>query len=335
MGISIRDVAAAAGVSTATVSRALRGLSNVDEKTRQHVEKVASDLNYVVSPSASRLASGKTGSIAVVTPHIARWFFSTALSGVEHVLQKADLDLLLMCIGDFSVPSQRSPVAPRLRRRVDGILVLAVQPADPQVADILALKMPTATVGLTLTNVPSVAIDDLAAAQLATQHLINLGHTSIGIIAGSTRRELFDAEARRMEGFNQSITEAGLTTHESWKAYGEFTMDGGESAMTQLLAQPNPPTAIFAMSDEMAFGALRSIRGHGLQPGVDVSIVGIDGHDVCEQLDLTTVVQPVVELGRLGAEVLLTHMRDPDAPIEPIRVDTQLVVRGSTGPARA
>ena len=102
--------------------------------------------------------------------------------------------------------------------------------------------------------------------------------------------------------------------------------------MTALLAQPNPPTAVFALSDEMAFGALRAMRAHGLRPGIDVSIVGVDGHDMSEHLDLTTVVQPVSELGRIATEALLAQLNDGAARVEPIRVATQLVARGSTGP---
>jgi len=124
MGITIRDVASAAGVSTATVSRALRGLTNVDEETRERVKEVAAGLDYVISPSASRLASGRTGSIAVVTPHIARWFFSEVIAGVESVVQQAGMDLLLMNVGDYRNGHTRIPLTPRLRRRVDGILML-------------------------------------------------------------------------------------------------------------------------------------------------------------------------------------------------------------------
>lgn len=104
--------------------------------------------------------------------------------------------------------------------------------------------------------------------------------------------------------------------------------------MTALLTQPKPPTAVFALSDEMAFGALRALRAHGLKPGRDVSVVGVDGHDMSEHLDLTTVVQPVIELGRIAAEALLVQMREGEPSLEPIRVATRLVVRGSTGPAR-
>lgn len=333
MGITIRDVAEAAGVSTATVSRALRGLPNVDERTRRRVQQVASDLDYVISPSASRLASGRTGSIAVVTPFIARWFFSTVLSGVEDVLQEADMDLLLTSIGDHNNQLKASPVAPRLRRRVDGVLVIAVPPSDPQLREIIDLGMPTSTIGLTVVGVPSVTIDDVAAARLATQHLINLGHRRIGIIGGSPSEAPFTAEFDRETGFAQAMSAAGLDVDPLLEAFGYFTIEGGEAAMTALLTQPTPPTAVFALSDEMAFGALRALRAHGLRPGVDVSIVGVDGHDMSEHLDLTTVVQPVAELGRIAAESLLAQMREGAPSVEPIRVATQLVVRGSTGPA--
>ncbi len=332
MGITIRDVAEAAGVSTATVSRALRGLPNVDERTRSRVQRVATELDYVISPSASRLASGRTGSIAVVTPYVARWFFSTVLSGVEDVLQEADTDLLLTCIGDYSSPTSRSPVAPRLRRRVDGILIIAVPPTDSQLRELIDLGMPTSLIGLTAAGVPSVTIDDKSAARLATQHLINLGHTRIGTISGSPSEAPFTAEFEREAGFAQAMAEAEIQVDPMLESYGYFSIEGGEAAMTALLTQPKPPTAVFALSDEMAFGALRALRAHGLRAGVDVSVVGVDGHDMSEHLDLTTVVQPVAELGRIAAESLIAQMREGADQPPSTRVATKLVVRGSTGP---
>lgn len=336
MGITIRDVAEAAGVSTATVSRALRGLPNVDETTRARIQKVAAELDYVVSPSASRLASGRTGSIAVVTPFIARWFFSTVLSGVETVLQAAGMDLLLMSVSDYLAGQHRLPPAPRLRRRVDGVLIIAMPPSDPQLHEVLALGMPTSMIGVNVQGVPSVTIDDVQAARQATQHLINLGHTRIGLINGSPSEAPFTAEFDRERGFRQVMDDHGLAMDITLESPGYFTISGGEQAMTALLTQREPPTAVFAMSDEMAFGAMRALRSHGLVPGKDVSIVGVDGHDMSEHLDLTTVVQPVAELGRIAAESLLMQMRtlQQEVNVEPIRVPTQLVVRGSTAPLR-
>ena len=336
MAITIRDVAEAAGVSTATVSRALRGLPNVDPATRDRIATVASKLDYVISPSASRLASGRTGSIAVITPFISRWFFATVLSGVESVLQAAGMDLLLMSVTDAASGHHRLPPAPRLRRRVDGVLIIAMSPSDPQLRDVLNLGMPTSMIGVNVGGVPSVMIDDVAAARIATQHLINLGHTRIGMIGGSPAELPFTAEFDRENGFRQAMEESGLETTPMLEAFGYFTIQGGEQAMTALLTQKNPPTAVFAMSDEMAFGALRSLRNHGLKPGVDVSVVGVDGHDMSEHLELTTVVQPVFDLGRIAAEALLVQLRTlpQDVNLEPTRVPTQLVVRSSTAPLR-
>lgn len=334
MAITIKDVADAAGVSTATVSRALRGLPNVDSTTRERIQRIATELDYVISPSASRLASGRTGSIAVITPHIARWYFSTVLSGVESVLQNAGMDLLLMSV---STPDgqHRLPPAPRLRRRVDGVLVIALPPQDPQLADILALGMPTSLIGLTMPTVPSVAIDDVLAGQIATQHVINLGHTRIGVINGAPIVSPYTAENDRYRGYEQAMLGAGLAIDPMLEAYGYFTIAGGEQAMTALLTQKDPPSAVFAMSDEMAFGAMKAMRSHGLTPGRDVSLVGVDGHDMAEFLDLTTVVQPVQDLGRIAAEALVLQLRSTSTPSDSIRLPTQLIVRGSTAPARS
>jgi len=332
VGITIRDVAQAAGVSTATVSRALRGLANVDEQTRARVERAAAELDYVISPSASRLASGRTGSVAVITPHIARWYFSTVLSGVESTLQSAGMDLLLMTVSSPDA-QYRLPPAPRLRRRVDGALVIAIPTDDPQLADILKLDLPTSLIGVSLGDTPSVKIDDVRAGRMATQHLINLGHRRIGLISAAPGRTRFTAEFDRHQGFVEAMNEAGLPLVPNYEVPGYFTTTGGEQAMTELLAQRERPTAVFCMSDEMAFGAMRALRSHGLQPGRDVSLVGVDGHDMSELLELTTIEQPVHDLGRIAAEALLVQINsDDDIQAKSIVLPTRLVVRTSTAP---
>jgi LacI family repressor for deo operon, udp, cdd, tsx, nupC, and nupG len=332
MGITIRDVALAAGVSTATVSRALRGLPNVDEQTRIRVQRIAAELDYVISPSASRLASGRTGSIAVITPYIARWFFSTVIFGVESVLQTAGMDLLLMGVSNPNA-LHRLPPAPRLRRRVDGVVVIALPPDDPQLDEVLALGMPTSLIGVTRRSVPSVTIDDVQAARVATQHLVNLGHQRIAVIDGNHTSVKFTAEHDRSCGFTEVMQEAGLEIDPKLEAQGHFTVAGGEKAMTTLLAQRNRPTAVFAMSDEMAFGAMRAMRSHGITPGREISIIGIDGHDMSELLELTTVAQPVADLGRIAAKALLAQISAGSiGPAESMLAPTQLVVRGSTSP---
>lgn len=330
MSITIRDVAQAAGVSTATVSRALRGLPHVDPETRERVRRVAQEMDYVVSPSASRLASGRTGTVAVITPFIDRWFFSTVLSGISDVLQAREVDLIVFEVGDPST-SPGLPTERRLRGRADGMIVVTLPTDAPRIADLLEIGLPASFIGATWPGVPSVCIDDAAAARTATQHLINLGHRRIGIISG--RPQASTSQGNRSKGYRESVAGAGLEVDPSLESYGYFTVSGGEAAMTALLSQPNPPTAVFAMSDDMAFGAIRSLQRHGIRPGSDIAIASIDGHDLAELLDLTTVGQPVADMGRIAAEALLGRMLGSDADQSAdVVAPTTLVVRGSTVP---
>jgi len=330
MSITIRDVAQAAGVSTATVSRALRGLPHVDPETRERVRRVAQEMDYVVSPSASRLASGRTGTVAVITPFIDRWFFSTVLSGISDVLQGREVDLIVFEVGDPST-SPGLPTESRLRGRADGMIVVTLPTDAPRIADLLEIGLPASFIGATWPGVPSVCIDDAAAARTATQHLINLGHQRIGIIPG--RPAASTSQGNRSKGYREAMTGAGLDVDPALEAHGYFTVAGGEAAMTALLSQPNPPSAVFAMSDDMAFGAIRSLQRHGIRPGSDIAIAGIDGHDLAELIDLTTVGQPVAEMGRMAAEALLGRMLGSDGDTQQdVVVPTTLVVRGSTVP---
>ena len=329
MAMTIRDIAREAGVSTATVSRALRGLPNVDPVTRERVRQVAERLDYVVSPAASRLASGRAGSIAVITPHIARWYFARVLSGIEKVLQASDLDLLLSSIGDPGEPSYVPPHR-KLRRRVDGFIVISLSTDTEGVSEIFEADVPIALIDTVREGCWSVGIDDVTGARMAVQHLINLGHERIGLLSGRPMPTPFRPEENRWVGYRDALSDAGLRVDPDLEACGHFTTEGGERAMTTLLARPNPPTAVFAMSDEMAFGALRSLRAHGLQPGRDISVVGFDGHEMAEHLDLTTIVQPVEEIGIRAAQSLLDAIEDPTQPPTQVTLPLTMVVRGST-----
>jgi len=332
MAITIRDIAREAGVSTATASRALRRLHNVDPATIARVQAVADRYSYAVSPAASRLAGGRTGSVAALTPYMSRWYFSTVLSGVERVLQEAETDLLLLVAGDPGGHGRTPPVR-RLSQRVDGFLVISLDPDSPELGELLEFDAPKVLIGTKWPGVPSVSIDDERAARLATQHLLNLGHRRIGLIAGRPGRSPFLAERARRRGFETAVAWPGSDSSALEYGYGDFTVDGGETAMNALLAQPDPPTAVFCMSDEMAFGAMRALRLHGLAVGRDVSLVGFDGHDLSGMLELTTVAQPVAQIGAAAAQLLLAQISGVKEH-EPAEVDipTTLVVRSSSRP---
>lgn len=344
MTLTIRDVAQAAGVSTATVSRALRGLGNVDPATAEHVRRVADRLDYSVSSAASRLASGRSGSVAVLTPWISRWYFATLLAGIERVMQGAGIDLLLHRVGDQNMgdhnmgdqPARKGiPADRRLHSRVDGVLALALPAASPDVSGLRRRRIPVTLVGSRREGMASVSIDDTAGARVATQHLVNLGHTRIGLIAGQLGEHAAQPdmpESSRLAGYLEVLHSAGIPDDPALRVPGLFTSAGGEEAMNTLLAQRDPPSGVFAMSDEMAFGALRALRRHGLQAGRDVALVGFDGHDMADLLDLTTISQPVEQLGEQGAELLLSRLHDGGIEPESRVLPTTLRVRGSTAP---
>jgi LacI family transcriptional regulator, repressor for deo operon, udp, cdd, tsx, nupC, and nupG len=329
---SLEDVARLAGVSAATVSRALRGLPRVSAVTRARVLAAAAELGYVVSPSASRLASGRTGTVGVVVPYVDRWFFGKVIAGVEQVLREAGFDLLLYNLGNDEGHDRFFAEMP-LRKRVDAAIVLSLPMGDGETDALRSLDVPLGVVGAHAAGFAEVRIDDVAAASLAMRHLVNLGHRDIALISGGSRVPMrFTAPIDRRAAYLNVFTEAGTGPDPDLEAAGDFTMAGGERAMTELLSRSRLPTAVFAESDEMAFGALRVLRRSGLRVPQDVSLVGFDDHDMADLLDLTTVRQPVIEQGRVVARLLVDWLDSGRQPGTTVVLPTELVVRGSTAP---
>lgn len=334
-GGSLNDVAERAGVSTATVSRALRGLPRVSEQTRARIVAIADELGYVISPSASRLASGHTHAVGVVVPSIDRWFFGQVIIGLERELRTQGYDLLLYNLGGDTGRDRFFAEMP-VRRRVDALLVLSLPLTDAEVARLRALHVPVGLVGASVESFSCVRIDDVAGAMMAVRHLVNLGHRDIALISGGTDVPMhFTTPLDRRRGYLQVLAEAGIEYDPALEAAGDFTMAGGEQAMSQLLGGSRRPTAVFALSDEMAFGAMRALRRSGLRVPDDVSVVGFDDHDMADLLDLTTVAQPVVEQGVAVARLLLDQLavgphNEVARPV--VSLPTRLVVRGSTRP---
>lgn len=335
---SIKDVARTVGVSTATVSRALRGLPRVSEETRVRVLQVAAELDYVASPSAAGLASGQTKSIGVVVPFVTRWFYAGVVQGAEQLLREAGYDLLLYNLGGDRDARHRVFQTHLLRKRVDAVLVLSLTPTEEEMAALAKLDRPVAVVGATVPGWSSVRIDDDEAARIAMRHLLELGHTRIGYIGGSLEDQLdFAAPLDRLQGYRRTMAENGLEVAPSWEAVGDFTVRGGLAAMRLLLEADPRPTAVFAASDEMAVGAVHAAREAGLRVPDDVSVIGVDDHEMAEFFDLSTVAQPVQEQGRLAAQLLLDALAEQSdgrpAPCA-LTVPTRLVVRGTTAPVR-
>jgi DNA-binding LacI/PurR family transcriptional regulator len=332
---SIKDVARSVGVSTATVSRALRGLPRVSDETRDRVLKAAADLDYVASPSAAGLASGQTMAVGVVVPFVTRWFYAGVVQGAERLLREAGYDLLLYNLGGDREARRRLFLTHLLRKRVDAVLVLSLTPTDDEIAALNSLDRPVAVVGASVPGWGGVRIDDDATARIAMRHLLDLGHKRIGFIGGSLEDQLdFHAPLDRRQGYRGAMGEAGLQIDASWEAVGDFTVRGGLAAMRLLLEADPRPTAVFAASDEMAVGAVHAVREAGLRVPQDISVIGIDDHEMAEFFGLSTVAQPVHEQGQLAANLLLEALSDGDGARRPrtLTVPTRLVVRTTTGP---
>lgn len=332
MAASIEDVAKLAGVSIATVSRSLRGLPDVATTTRNRVLAAARELNYVASPFAARLASGRTATVGVVVPFVHRWYFAELLGAVERVLHEGGYDLLLYNLGDKE-GRQRFFEGLPVRKRVDAIVFASLVLTDDEAETLQSLNVPIGMVGVDRVGVHSTRIDDEEGTRSAVRHLVELGHRRIGLIGGDTDDPMrFTPPHHRRVGYLDALREAGIDYDPELEILGYFTVDGGEAATRKLLERRPRPTGLVAESDEMAYGAIRAIRRAGLRVPDDVAVVGFDDHASASLLDLSTVRQPVIEQAEDLTTRLLAAIEDPD--LEPyVKVlPTELVVRGSSDP---
>ena len=332
---TIEEVARRAGVSTATVSRSLRGQDGVSPSTAQRVRHVADEIGYAASPFASRLASGRAGTVAVVLPYLDRWFFGEILGAAEPVFREAGLDLLLYHVGD--VETRREYFSFRLlRKRVDGVLLVTLALTSPEVDALRALKVPVCMVGVEVEGFSSVTIDDVSAAASAVQHLLNLGHQRVALISGDPEDStMFTVPRDRRAGYRAALERGGVLLDPSLEVQGDFTAAGGQRAAAELFTRRRPPTAIFAESDEMAFGAIRTLSRLGIRVPEDVSVIGFDDHPLAEVFDLTTISQVVADQGRAVARQLVSALLGGHAEdgLGQFRASTSIIVRGTTAVA--
>lgn len=336
MATSIEDVARLAGVSIATVSRALRGLPDVATSTRDRVFEAASQLDYIASPFAARLASGRTATVGVVVPFVNRWFFAEVIDTVEKALRRAGFDLLLYNLGDQAGRARFFERMP-MRKRVDAVLVASLVLSDEEFDALVALSRPVGLLGLHRPGFLSSCIDDIAGARRAVEHLAQLGHRRIGLIGGDTDDPMrFTPPLHRRDGYQDALRAAGIEPAPELQALGYFTIDGGSAATEQLLCLPERPSALFAESDEMAYGAMRTLRRAGLRVPQDVAVIGFDDQANAELMDLSTIRQPVSEQALdVTTRLLSAVASDGDIAGDSVVLPTELMVRGSTDTSKS
>ena len=332
--INMEDVARRAGVSTATVSRALRGLPGVGDRTRERVRQIADELSYVVSPEASRLSGGSTGRVAVVVPKIHLWFYATMLSNIESVLRQAELDVLVYQVDG---EEQRNRFFDRLpaRRKVDAVVLTALPVPRHEIERLDLMGVDVVVAGGRIRDYPHVQVDDHAIAVEAVDHLLGLGHRRIAMIRTSdTEGAEWSSDAERTRGYRDGLVAAGIEPDPELLVTLPLGSHAGAEGMARLLALPEPPTAVFAYSDEIGLGALRFLQQSGVAVPEQMSLIGVDGHPTAELFGLTTIDQAVATQGRRTGEMVLDllHGRQPEQ--QEVVVATRLVVRGSTAAPR-
>lgn len=357
----IEDVARLAGVSTATVSRALSGNGPVSEPTRARVAEAAAALGYVVSSDASSLASGRTKNVGAVVPRLGRWFFTSVIEGAERALLRRGYDLTLYNLGGDGEERRRVFEHHLLRNRVDAVIAVSLELTEEETGRLHALGKPLVGVGGPLAGVSTVTIDDVAVARTATEHLIALGHRRIAHIGGSEEFDLdFHIPTSRRLGYEAALRDAGIPVDPSLHETADFTIPGGHRAATRLLRSPatgttaagptatgptaTRPTAIFAAADEMAIGTILAARDLGLRVPEDVSVIGIDDHELAEFFGLSTVAQHPERQGEQAARLLLGALerargggpgREAEEAPATVHAEADLIVRASTAPPGA
>lgn len=333
---TIADVAARAGVSKATASRALSGGGYVSADTRERVRTAARELHYVAHSSATSLATGRSLSVGVIMPALDRWFFAELLAGIQDGLLDAGQDLVLYGLQEGSVQRARLFADVLPRRRLDGIIAVGIQPSTDELSRLVRVGSPLVSIGAYREDNSSVSIDDEAAARIATEHLIDLGHRDIAFLGGRADAAAHAyGDEQRLRGYRAAMS-AAAPHAEIRHAPGDSTTPGGYEAGVRMLGdRQNRPTAFVAVCDEAAIGGIIAARRLGLSVPAELSVVGIDDHTHAEMFSLTTVRQHPRQQGRRAVELLRRRMDAPDAPAEHLAVASELVVRSSTAAPRS
>ena len=329
--MGIVEIAKKAGVSPATVSRALRGLHYVNERTRTKIVAAAMELNYPLRPDLiPRELAERTNRIGVIAPYISRWYFAQAINGIEDSLRENGMDLLLY---NFSQVEARQRIFQhkQLRGKVDALIVISLPPTDEEFSSLLTLGIPITTIGFTHEGCSSVAIDDVIGGRIATEHLTSLGHRKIATLSGQRETAFsFDVSDNRNKGYTEALNAVGVEWNPDLEIRGDFNIYTAEIATDSFLRRKKLPTAIFCHSDEMAAGALKAIRAKGMRVPEDISVIGFDDHLIAEYIGLTTVSQPPQFEGQMAASVAMAELANPSLEHKKIVIPISLVVRDTT-----
>ena len=328
---TLEAVARRAGVSRATVSRVVNGSTSVAASIREAVNRAVEELGYVPNQAARSLVTQRTESIALILPETANrvfsddLFFPAIIRGVGGELEAADKQLVLMMAGSAKSHDRVERYA--VAGHVDGVMFASMHGADPLPGTLVRLGIPVVCSGRPIgeASVPYVDVDHFGGVCSAVRHLVTAGRRRIATIAGP---QDMVAGIDRLAGYRATLDESGLAQH---VAIGDFTRESGIAAMRSLLADDPALDAVFVASDMMAHGALLALKDAGRRVPSDVAVVGFDDFEISRYSEppLTTVRQPIVEMGRTMARQLLGLINGEPHQADAVVLPTELVIRES------
>jgi len=332
---TIREIADLAGVSIATVSRVLNGRGDVAEDTRELVSRIIRDNGYTANRSARGLSAGRSGLVGVLVPLVYPAYFSAILSGAAEALAEQDLRVVLSPTGHEH--DREVTLLERLMHGLtDGALIVLPEESSEELERLLDHGYRFVVVDPLMPldeRIPSVSAAHTSGAHHAMGHLLGLGHRRIAAITGP--RGWVATEDRR-RGYHAALASAGILPRPELEAEADFEIGGGVEAAGHLLDLAEPPTAIFAFNDNLAIGAIQAARVRGVRVPEDLSVVGFDDieHATIVTPTLTTVRQPLAEMGRTAVSLLIRLLERQRFETLRVELATRLVVRESTAPPR-
>ena len=335
--VTIRDVARRAGVSVATASRALNGKDVVSPDTRDRILAVMEELGFAPSPAARRLSLGRTLTVGVVVSFLTRPQAAERIRGVDAVLADSEFDLVIYNVESVQKRDHYLGTLAQ-SQRTDGLLVMSLPPTPDVVAVLRQAPVPIVFIDVhtpTVAGLPRVIGDDAAGGALAAQHLLALGHRSIGFIGDAVSSPFgFTSSTDREAGFRRELASAGVSIPARWLGHGAHGRYEARELAGRILRDGDGPTAIFAASDTQALGIIAAASEAGLHVPDDVSVMGYDDIEAADYVGLTTVRQQLFESGRRGAEILLGEIDQRAAQPPVVRLAPELVVRATTAPPK-
>jgi DNA-binding LacI/PurR family transcriptional regulator len=329
---TIVDIAKKLKISPSTVSRALSGHPDIRQKTKERVKKAADELNYSPNPIAISLKSSRTTTIGVIVPEIKHDFFSSAISGIETVAYRAGYTIIV-CQSNESYEREVVNTNALMHHRVAGVIVSISQNTinGDHFLDLIKRKIPLVFFDRVCEEIAAskVVIDDYKSAHTAVCHLISKGYKKIAHLAGP--KDLVICR-KRMKGYVDALSEAGLSCADGYVRYGGLHEKDGYDSMDSLLREKIPVDALFAVNDPVAIGAFQRIREAHLRIPTDIAIVGFSNNKITSLIDpaLTTVDQPSFEMGQKAAEVLIENIENKFVEPKTLVLDTELIIRGSS-----